>query len=129
MEIRKPKTLEDFPKFIVTDVRRSTTSVTGYTRFELDGTFDRTIEAIDPHWFWLLFGEKDYLCASLKSLDKLTKAAILTCDEKDEPRIVGQALAYLSPYWQAFNVWMVLDPTWGWGKKAGEGSRCSRRGL
>ena len=64
--------------------------VTGYTQFELDGTFDRTIEAIDPHWFWLLFGKKDYLCASLKSLDKLTKAAILTFEVKDEPRTLGR---------------------------------------
>lgn len=117
MEIRKPKTLEEFPKFIVAGVRRGATSDTGYTRFELDGSFDRIIEKIDPHWFWLLFGQRECLCASLKSLDKETKTAVLTCDEKEEPKITGQSLAYLSPYWQAFNVWMVLDPSWGWQKK------------
>ena len=114
MDSRKLKTLEDFPKFIVTGVRRGATSDTGYTRFELDGSFDRVVEQIDPHWFWLLFGETECLCAGLKSLDSETKAAILTCDEKSEPKIVGQALAYLSPYWQAYHVWMVLDPRWGW---------------
>jgi len=31
--------------------------------------------------------------------------------------IVGHTLAYLSPYWQGFHVWMVLDPNWGWEKK------------
>ncbi|HYM76702.1 MAG TPA: hypothetical protein VE377_12050 [Candidatus Dormibacteraeota bacterium] len=117
MESSKPKTLEDFPKFIVTAVRRGATSETGYTRFELAGSFDHIIENISPYWFWLLFGERGCLCASLKSLDKQTRAAILTCDEKDEPDVVGQALAYLSPYWQAFNVWMVRDPSWGWEKK------------
>ncbi len=122
MEIRKPKTLEDFPKFIVNAVRRGATSGTGYTRFELDGRFDRTMEKIDSHWFWLLFGERECLCASLKSLDKETETATLTCDEKEEPQVVGQACAYLSPYWQAFNVWMVLDPSWGWEKRQFQGA-------
>jgi hypothetical protein len=114
MEIRNSKTLDDFPKFIVAAVRRGATSDDGYTRFELEGKFDRVIEKIDPHWFWLLLGERECLCASLKSLDKETEVAILTCDQKEEPKILGQAVAYLSPYWQAFNVWMVLDPNWGW---------------
>ena len=117
METAKPKTLEDFPRFIVAGLRRGKTSDTGFTRFELDGDFDRIIEKIDPDWFWLLFGERECLCASLKSLNRETRTAILTCDEKDEPKIVGRTLFYLSPYWQAFNVWMVLDPTWGWEKK------------
>jgi hypothetical protein len=117
MEIRNSKTLDDFPKFIVAAVRRGATSDDGYTRFELEGKFDRVIEKIDPHWFWLLLGERECLCASLKSLDKETEVAILTCDQKEEPKILGQAVAYLSPYWQAFNVWMVLDPNWGWERK------------
>ena len=75
------------------------------------------IDGIDPHWFWLLFGEKGCLCVTLQSLDKETKAAVLTCDEIDEPKVVGQSLAYLSPYWQAYHVWMVLDPEWGWHRK------------
>jgi hypothetical protein len=118
MDIRKPKTLEEFPKFIVAAVRRGETSASGYTTFELDGQFDRVtmIQQVDPSWFWLLIGQNDCLCASLKLLDRETKAAILTCDEKEEPNVVGEALAYLSPYWQAFNVWMVLDPNWGWKK-------------
>jgi hypothetical protein len=53
----------------------------------------------------------------LQSLDKETKAAVLSCDVADEPKVIGQPLAYLSPYWQAYHVWMVLDPAWGWEKK------------
>ena len=117
MEPRKLKRLEDFPQFIVTGVRRGATSDAGYTRFELDGSFDRVGETLDPSWFWLLFGEREYLCASLKSFDNETKAAILTCEEASEPKIVGRALAYLSRYWQAFHVWMVLDPRWTWERK------------
>jgi len=120
--MRKPKTLDDFPHFIVSAVRRGTTSTTGYTSFELDGHFDRNIADVDQHWFWLLFGERGSLCASLQSLDKETKAATVTCDENDEPKVIGKALAYLSPYWQAFNVWMVLDPNWGWVKKQFQGA-------
>ncbi len=111
------KTLEDFPKFLVTAVRRGATSDDGYTQFEIDGSFDRVIKTVSPHWFWLLFGERGSLCASLESLVKETNAATLTCELKDEPEILGLRLAYLSPHWRAFNVWMVCDPSWGWQKK------------
>jgi hypothetical protein len=121
MEAGKAKTLEDFPKFLVTAVRRGPTDTDGYTRFELEGSFDRIIENISPNWFWLLVGEQGCLCASLKSLDNQTKMAVLTCDEKEEPPIVGRALAYLSSYWQASNVWMILDRNWGWEKKQFQG--------
>lgn len=114
METRIPKTLEDFPTLSVTAMRRGATSDTGYTRFEFDGNFDRVIEGIESTWFWLLFGGRRCLCATLTSLNRETRAAVITCDEKDDPEIVGQTLYYLSPYWQAFHVWMVLDPTWGW---------------
>jgi hypothetical protein len=53
----------------------------------------------------------------VQSLHKETKAAALTFEATKEPDIVGHSLAYLSPYWQAYNVWMVLDPDWGWEKK------------
>src|ERR1700685_2419558 len=137
MEIHKRKTLEDFPKFVVTEVRRGATSEAGYTSFELEGSFDRilpssfdhVIEGTGPRWFWLLFGERGYLCPMLKFFDKETRTAILTCQEKEEPRVVGLELAYLSSYWQGFDVWMVLDPNWGWGKKAISGNGRSRRRL
>src|SRR5260221_2148128 len=117
IEMSKPKTPEDSTKFLVSALRRGPTSDDGYTRFEFDGSFDRVIKNIDQHWFWLLFGEQDCVRASQESLDKETGTATLSCDEKEEPKIVGRTLAYLSPYWQAFNVWMVLDPNWGWEKK------------
>jgi hypothetical protein len=123
MEIRKPKTLEDFPKFEVTALRRGTTAKEGYTHFELEGRLDCTIEigSTGPQWFWLLFGKNGYLCAGVQSVNKETNAAVLTFEATDEPDIVGQRLAYLSPYWQGFHVWMVLDPNWGWEKKQLQG--------
>jgi hypothetical protein len=99
MEIRTPKTLEDFPKLVVTALRRGPTAEAGYTHFELGGSFDHTIENTGPQWFWLLFGKRGCLCASVQSLNKETKAAILTFEATDEPDIVGHTLAYLSPYW------------------------------
>ena len=122
MPAHKSKTLEDFPHFTASAVRRGKTSAAGYTTFELDGKFDQIIEYIDPHWFWLLFGENECLCATLQSMDKGTQTAILTCDVIDEPRIVGEKLAYLSPHWQAYHVWMVLQHTWGWVKKRFQGN-------
>ena len=43
----------------------------------------------------------------LKSFDKEGMTAVLICDEEKEPNVVGLKLAYLSPYWQAFHIWMV----------------------
>jgi len=122
MPVHKPKTFEDFPHFTVGALRRGTTSTTGYTRFELDGTFDQDIDQIDPQWFWLLLSENECLCATLQSLDKETLTAVLTCDVRDEPSVLGQTLFYLSPRWQAYHVWMVLDPAWGWVKKRFQGA-------
>ena len=130
MENSKPKTLGDFPKFVVTTVRSGAKSEAGYTSFELEGVFDRAlerrfekiIEGTGPRWFWLLFGERGCLCPMLTSLDKVTNTAILTCQEKEEPRVVGLSLAYLSSYWQAFHVWMVQDPNWGWKRKQFQGT-------
>jgi hypothetical protein len=69
MEIRKPKTLEDFPKFELTALRRGPTAKEGYTHFELEGRFDCTIEieSTGPQWFWLVFGKNGYLCAGVQS--------------------------------------------------------------
>jgi hypothetical protein len=116
MEIRKPKTLEDFPECLVTAVRDCGTDDGGYTRFELDVNFDRVIENISPNWFWLLSDTKESFCAGLKSLDEETKAAILTVDVENEPKVVGHKLSYLSSYWQAYHVWMILEEGARWEK-------------
>jgi hypothetical protein len=123
MNIRKPKTLEDFPKFEVAKVRRGETSRTGYTKFELEGRFDRAMElpADGPQWFWLLMRQNDCLCVTRKSLNDQTGLAVVTCDEKRAPDVVGQTLFYLGPAWNAFDVWMVLDPKWGWARTQVEG--------
>jgi len=122
MNTRKPKTLDDFPKFHVAGVRRGETSAEGYTRFELVGRFDTVVEGIDSGWFWLLTRPNKCLCANLTSLEKQSGEALLSCDEKEEPIVAGQTLFYLSPYWQAFHVWMVLDPDWGWKRTRFEGT-------
>lgn len=130
MEISKSKTLEDFPKFVVTAVRPGATSDGGYQWFEiegrfdpiLDGPFDHIVKGTVPQWFWLLFRDRGSLCPMLKSFDKETRTAILTCQEKEEPKVLGLELAYLSPYWQAFDVWMVLDPNWGWERRQFQGT-------
>jgi hypothetical protein len=123
MEVRKPKTLEDFPQFEVIALRRGPRAYEGYIHYELEGRLDHTIEidSAGPQWFWLLFGKRGYLCASVQSLNKETNAAVLTFEAVDEPDIVGHTLAYLSPYWQGFHVGMVLDPGWGWEKRQFQG--------
>lgn len=119
METSSPKTLEDFPKFLVTALRRGRTANAGYISFQLEGRFDQPIEipTDGPQWFWLLFGKRNSICANVQSLDKETTVALLTFEATEEPNIIGCSLAYLSAHWQAYNVWMVLDPDWHWEKK------------
>ena len=129
METLKRKTLENSPQSVVNVVRPGATSDDGYQMFEIEASFDPILEprfdemmgGVGVQWFWLLFGERNCLTPMLKSFDKQTKTAILTCYEKEEPRVIGSALPYLSPYWQAFHVWMVLNPSWGWERKQFQG--------
>jgi hypothetical protein len=102
-------------------MRRGETSPTGFTRFELSGRFNRIIE-IDPGWFWLVGERNECLCPTLKELDEESLEATLTFDKKEEPTVAGRQFAYLSPRWQAFHVWMVNDPDWGWERKLLEGT-------
>jgi hypothetical protein len=76
--LRINQTLQDIPHFVVSAVRRGKISTAGYTRFQLDGKFDRIDDDIDPHWFWLLFRESDCVCATLQSLDK-TSRCVTAC--------------------------------------------------
>jgi hypothetical protein len=52
MEIRKPKTLEEFPKFEVTALRRGPTAKEGYTHFELEGRFEMPKTSVTISLFW-----------------------------------------------------------------------------
>lgn len=106
-------TLAEFPKFTVTSMRKYAPDEQGCIHFELEGKFDRPIKKSAPTWFWLLVGEKDCLCVQWKSEDE-SLGAVLSGDRKDVPDFTGATLYYLDPYWQAFHVWMVLDPEWGW---------------
>jgi len=109
------KTLEDFPKFRVSRVTRGETDPHGFTTFELDGEFDRIVGRVgEITWFWLLIGNRLAVCAQWKSLGEDTSTPTLVAHEKELPEIVGKTLYYLSPAWQAFNIWMVLDEKWGW---------------
>ncbi len=110
----KRKTLAEFPRFTVASLRKQPPNAEGYTDFEIEGKFDRIIQRSAVTWFWLLFGERECLCVQWKSQDDATLAAVLVGCQKDVPEVVGETLYYLSPYWQYFHVWMVLDSQWGW---------------
>jgi hypothetical protein len=130
MQTPKPKSLADFPKLAVIAVTAGMPVDGGYQLFEIEAAYDPILEdrfeqmlkGEIAQWFWLLYGEQNSLHPMLMSFDKQTKIARLSCEAKDEPKIVGRTLAYLSPYWQAFNVWMVLNPHWDWEKKRFQGT-------
>lgn len=114
MNSKPRKTLEDFPKFSVSQLTRVGTDSQGFTRFELNGEFDRPIQPQgEITWFWLLTDDHAAVCAQWKSVGPGT-AATVVADEKEMPEIVGKTLYYLSPAWDARDIWMVLDEHWGW---------------
>jgi hypothetical protein len=115
MDLEDRKTLEDFPKFRMSRVTRGEIDPQGFTTFELDGEFDRIVGRVgEITWFWLLIGERAAVCAQWKSRSEDTPAATLVAHEKELPEIGGKTLYYLSPAWEPFNIWMVLDEEWGW---------------
>ena len=120
--MRKQKTLADFPRFTVHSLRKYPPGDQGYTDFELEGTFDRTIQRSAVTWFWLLSGERESLCVQWKSQDDTIAPTVLVGCQKDVPQLDGAILFYLNPYWQPFHVWMVLDSQWGWEKVKFEAS-------
>ncbi|HTP30785.1 MAG TPA: hypothetical protein VMJ75_01350 [Candidatus Acidoferrales bacterium] len=114
MDAKLRKTLEDFPKFSVSQLTRVGTDSQGFTRFELNGEFDRLVQPQGQiTWFWLLIGDRAAVCAQWKSVGP-GNVATVTADEKEMPEIVGKTLYYLSPAWDARHIWMVLDEQWGW---------------
>ena len=115
----KPKTLEDFPHFAATAVTRGALGSDGFVRFEYAGKFDRGVRETPRDWFYLLFGEREAVCVTLQSLDD-SLSAVLTCDEKDEPGLVGKSAAYLWRRWSPHQVWMVAEPLWIWERKTFE---------
>lgn len=125
MENPKPKTLEDFPKFVVTAQPRPATAEEGYHYFEIEGRYDPDLEGLFDEiingerqtYFWLLYGERGSLFVYLKSFDKETRTAIVECPGEAGQVGVGWELAYLDPHWQAYHVWMLLEPGWGWERR------------
>ena len=114
MNSKPRKTLEDFPQFSVSHLTRVGTDSQGCTRFELNGDFDHPIQRQgEITWFWLLIDDDAAVCAQWKSVGP-GGAATVVVDEKEMPEIVGRTLYYLSPPWDARDVWMVLDEHWGW---------------
>jgi hypothetical protein len=121
----KTKTLKDFPKLVVTAVLSGVAAEKGYRHVEIEVGFDPILgETFDtmakggvPQWFWLLFGEHGCCTPTLTSFDKQQGSAILSCELPEGLEIPGLEFFYLPTSWQAFHVWMVLDPDWGWERK------------
>lgn len=114
------KTMDDLPQFKVSAVRHGENRDDGRTNFELAGVFDRT-ESVSEGRCWLLLPRKDVLIdftGQLKFLEGGTRAAVYQTYEEPTPDVVGLALAYLSPQWEPYHVWMVTEPNWRWDRKA-----------
>lgn len=114
MGVKPKKTLEDFPKFFLSQVTRGETDPEGFTAFELSGEFDRIIQRQgEITWFWLLIGERAAVCPQWKSLGPGTAATVIA-REREMPETDGKTLYYLSSAWDPYQIRMVLDEEWGW---------------
>jgi hypothetical protein len=113
-KVNRPKRLEDLPQFMIREIKAGIIDPDGYGHFTLIGNFDRLDGVVFDPWCWLLLKDNDCLCGNLQVVDKDSRECTFQTTRQELPAKVGQSLAHLSPYWQAFNVWMVLDPKWGW---------------
>ena len=109
------KTVEDLPHFAVSSVERGDKRhpAAEYDEFKLHGTFDQ-LSGVREGRCWLLLPRRDCLIGDLESLDSHARTAVFVTFEKSLPGLVGRQLAYADGYWQAYHVWMVTEPSWGW---------------
>lgn len=115
--MEKPrKTLNDFPHFVVSDVQPGVTQTfPTHIDFSLVGHFER-VRGVTTGPCWLLLPERTALYGNLSSLDPQTSAALFDSTAVAIPAVQSASLPYLSTYWQAYHVWMILDDGLGWEK-------------
>ena len=95
-------TLDDFPHFIVSEVVGAS----------LVGHFD-SVRGVAAGRCWLLLSGRAALIGDLESLDPRTMFATFNSADDISCVVAGQKLPYLSAYWQAYHVWMILgDSQW-----------------
>jgi hypothetical protein len=110
------KTINDLPRFRVTEVRKSETSESGLA---LSGVIDR-IAGVQEGWCFLLLYGKDALiglAGDMKLLD--ANQGMASFDTADGPAaevVVGSEMAYLR-LWQPHHVWMVVETRWKWNRE------------
>jgi len=109
------KRLEDLPQFRVSETKQGKTHSTGYIDFELLGTLDR-IDGVTDGRCWLLLPERNCLIGDLNFVDLEAKTATFLTSEESLPDLTGSSLPYLDGRWQAYHVWMVVEPEWIWEK-------------
>lgn len=103
----KRKTLGDFPHFIVSEVQPREV-VPSHVCFNLIGHFDNT-KGVQAGRCWLLGSDRSAFIGDLSSFGEDIGSAVFDGIDKIVPAVQGAKLAYLSAYWQAHHVWMILD--------------------
>jgi hypothetical protein len=104
---RRCKTLEDFPHFVVSGIQVRK-QFPDYFDFSLIGQFDKT-DGVSQGRSWLLLPERSALIGDFSNFDSQDGSAVFHSTGKEIPAVQGATLPYLSSYWQAYHVWMVLD--------------------
>ncbi|MGH9565237.1 MAG: hypothetical protein ACRD4F_19080 [Candidatus Angelobacter sp.] len=91
-------TLDDFPHFVVSEVVGT----------NLAGHFD-SVKGVAAGRCWLLLPERHALIGDMEKFDAQTNFAIFNSADDCSHVVIGQKMPYLSGYWQAYHVWMILD--------------------
>jgi hypothetical protein len=109
------KKIEDLPHFAISSVERGEKRhpSADYLEFKLYGTFDH-LTGVREDRSWLLLPQQYCLIGDLESLDPDARTAVFVTFEKSLPDLVNRRLPYVYGYWQAYHVWMVAEPSWGW---------------
>jgi len=67
-----------------------------------------------PRWFWLIPSEKEFVVPSIIALDESTGDVTIEIDAEEyrDYFLPGTTVYWLTPYWQAYHVPMILFGQW-----------------
>jgi hypothetical protein len=109
------RTLQDFPEFIVTDIRDEGPITNGYNNYTLVGTFTSR-NGVRLGRGWLILPNLRGLIGDLEELNQDTLRGVFTTMYDALPCEVGTSLVLIDGYWDAELIKSVLQPEWEWQK-------------
>lgn len=113
--------VEDFPHFKIENIEEVPAEPNNDGNLKLLGHFEKSeqVHPTEMSWDWFLRTEKhENILGRWEWTDRKSGAATVWVTGEKENFSVGMKLPFLDAYWQAYKVWMIVDPKNEWEKVA-----------